>query len=91
MQHIFSSGEILYQQNIKALPEGKLTAEAIAYDNIEDNDFIFHGTIEDRKVMVQCRLVQEDFEKVSFKSQVHILMPSDILQAKWSYYKVVLD
>ena len=53
MQHVFSSGEILYQQNIKELDEGKFTAESIEYDQIAENsEFISRGIINGRKARV---------------------------------------
>jgi hypothetical protein len=89
MQHVFSSGEILYQQNVKELEEGKFTADAVFYDDIAENtEFTSHGAINDRKVRVRFRLDGSGEEKVLFKKTMNILMQSDILQARWKHCDV---
>jgi len=89
MQHVFSSGEILYQQNIKELDEGKFTAESIEYDQIAENsEFISRGIINGRKARVRFRLDDKGQEKVLFRKTMNILMQSDIIQARWEFYEV---
>lgn len=89
MQHVFSSGEILYQQNIKELDEGTFTAEAIDYDQItECTEFIGDGVINDRKARVRFRLDEKGEEKILFKKTMNILMQSDILQTRWKFYEI---
>lgn len=89
MQHVFSSGEILYQQNIRELAEGRFTAEAIFYEELaESTEFISQGTINDRKAKVRFTLDNSGEEKVLFKKAMNILMQSDIFQARWKLYEV---
>jgi hypothetical protein len=90
MQHVFSSGEILYQQNKKELDEGNFTAETILYEDImEDTEFICTGSVNGKKVRVRFHLSSGGAERVLFKKTMNILMQSDILQAKWDRY--ILD
>lgn len=90
MQHVFSSGEILYQQNVRELGEGKFTAEIIIYEGIAHNtEFTCLGTLNDRKARVRFQLDKIGEERVLSKKNINILMQSDILQSKWESY--VLD
>jgi hypothetical protein len=89
MQHVFSSGEILYQQNIKELDEGRFTAEVIFYEQLaESTEFISQGRIDERKARVRFRLDEKGEEKVLSKKAMNILMQSDIFQARWKLYEV---
>lgn len=89
MQHVFSSGEVLYQQNMKELDEGKFTAEVILYDELAENtEFISPGRVDGRKARVRFRLDGIGEEKVMLKKSMNILMQSDILQARWKHYEV---
>jgi len=89
MQHVFSSGEILYQQNIKELNEGRFAAETISYEQLfEDTEFVSQGMVDNRKARVRFRLDSSGTEKVLFKKTMNILMQSDIIQARWGVYQV---
>lgn len=89
MQHVFSSGEILYQQNIRELEEGKFTAETIFYDNITEGlEYESLGDINGRKARIRFRLDDSSEEKVLFRKTLNILMQSDIIQARWENYHV---
>ncbi len=89
MQHVFSSGEILYQQNIKELDEGRFTAEGIYYEELSENtEFISHGMVNDKKARVRFTLDNSGVAKVLFKKSMNILMQSDILQARWKLWEV---
>ncbi|MBP7174834.1 MAG: hypothetical protein KBA53_01280 [Thermoclostridium sp.] len=89
MQHDFSSGEVLYQQNIRDLNEGRFIAECIFYaEPAENTEYISQGTINDRKARVRFRLDTSGEEKVFFKKTMNILMQSDIFQAQWKLYEI---
>lgn len=89
MQHVFSSGEILYQQNVKELDEGKFTAEAISYDKItEGMEYESLGNVNGRKARIRFRLDDSSEEKVLFRMTLNILMQSDIIQARWKEYHI---
>ena len=89
MQHIFSSGELLYKENIKELTEGRLIADSLVYDEIdEDTEFICLGKIHDRKVKVRFVLAPSGTETVLFKKRLNILMQSDILNSEWQNYAI---
>lgn len=89
MHHVFSSGEILYQQNVRELDEGRFTAEAIFYEQLaESTEFLGQGTINDRKARVRFRLDSKGQEKVLYKKAMNILMQSDILQARWKFCEI---
>lgn len=89
MQHVFSSGEILYRQNIKELEEGSFTAEAIIYEQLDEStEFISLGTINNRKARVRFKLDSRGEEKVLYKKAMNILMQSDIFQALWKSFEI---
>jgi len=89
MQHVFSSGEILYQQNTRDLDEGKFTADYIFYEEpVENTEYISQGIVNDKKARVRFRLDTSGEEKVQFKKTMNILMQSDIFQAQWKLYEI---
>ncbi len=89
MRHIFSSGERLYNENIKELMEGKLIAEHLDYEDIEkDTEFVCYGEISGKNVIVRFVLEQEDIKKVIFKKTLNILMQSDIFHSQWKNYTI---
>jgi len=89
MQHNFSSGELLYRENIKELDEGVLVADYLVYDKIEsDTEYICAGKINGKDVIVRFKLDSSGTEKVLFKNSVNILMQSDIFRAGWEYYVI---
>ena len=89
MQHVFSSGEILYQQNTRDLDEGKFTADYIFYEEpVENTEYISQGTVNDRKARVRFQLDVSGEEKVLYKKAMNILMQSDIFQAHWKLYEI---
>lgn len=89
MQHTFSSGEILYHQNIKELAEGTFTAEKLLYgDIVERMAFESLGHVNGRKAKVRFWLDDSSQEKVLFRKSLNILMQSDIFQAHWTEYQI---
>lgn len=90
IQHSFSSGEILYQQNIRELEEGKLTADHILYDKISENtEFTCIGSINGKKAEVRFHLADSGRDRVMLRKNMNILMQSDIFQAEWDHYEII--
>ncbi len=84
---MFTSGEILYNENVRELKEGKLVADCIVYDGIREGmEFGCLGTMNGKKVTIQFVLDKESMEKVQLKSTLNILMQSDIFHSKWTHY-----
>lgn len=89
MQRYFSSGEILYNENVKNLKEGELVSDYLSYNDITDNmKFTCFGTVNSKKTKIQFQLDKAGMEKVMLKHNMNILMQSDILQSKWEFYKI---
>ncbi len=90
MKHLFSSGEVMYKQNEKELPEGLLAGQSLEYDSVEpDTYFLCSGTLSNRSVKVRFNLSEDDFEGVKSRHAFRILMQSDILLAKWKSYEIM--
>lgn len=88
MRHIFSSGEILYKENIRELDEGNLVAECLVYDNIQENQYICLGSIDGRQAKIRFRLNQAGEKKVLSRQGMNILMQSDIFRSEWEKYEI---
>ncbi|MCX7841864.1 MAG: hypothetical protein N2489_02160 [Clostridia bacterium] len=91
MKHYFASGEILYGKSQKELPEGTFKAEYLVYDAVGiDIEYEGIGTIGDCPVLVFFKISEESYPEIYFKNSVRILMQSDLLQADWKTYRIVL-
>ncbi len=89
MKHLFSSGEILYKDNIKKLEEGEVVAESIYYTTVEaSTEYIAEGTINGKAVEVFFKVSEEDFTQLQYKNMVRILMQSDIFTSNWIEYRI---
>lgn len=89
MKHIFSSGEEIYKKNVKELEQGTFTAEYLNYDKVEE-DTLFEavGKLDSKPVSVEFRIRKDSFGDVGFRSNIGILMQSDIIVADWESYKI---
>ncbi|NLB79527.1 MAG: hypothetical protein GX796_12005 [Clostridiaceae bacterium] len=89
MQLFFSSGEVLHKENVKELNEGTLVGENISYIGIEeDTEYKCLGKVNERGAKIIFKLTALAFERVAFKNNVNILMPSDIYQSNWEKYRI---
>lgn len=89
MRHNFSSGELLHRENVKELDEGRLVADYLVYDRIEEEtEYICVGKINEKNVTVRFKLDSFGAERVLFKNSVNILMQSDIYKTNWANYRI---
>lgn len=90
MRYAFSSGELLYEQNKKELPEGILEGQFIEYESVEpDTDFYCIGKINDEDVKVRFNISNNDFVHIKNKHCFGILMQSDLLNTDWQSYEIL--
>jgi len=89
VRHIFSSGEVLYKENVRELDEGKLVAECLVYDDIQENiEYICLGSIDGRQARIRFRLSQAGENKVLSRHSMNILMQSDVFKSEWEKYEI---
>lgn len=88
-KHLFSSGEIMYEKNLKRLDEGLFVAEFMQYADVEpDTEYICVGKLNDREAQISFSLAEDQLEHVKMKHTYRILMQSDLLNANWKQYRV---
>lgn len=88
-RHLFSSGEIMYEKNRKQLKEGLFVGEFMEYaEVVPDAEYVCVGMLNDREASVRFSLADDQMENVKMKHDYHILMQSDLLNAKWKDYRI---
>lgn len=89
MKHLFSSGEILYSQNVKKLEQGILKADTIQYGEVSEGvTYEVEGNIDERPVLVRFKIKEECYPELKFKATLKILMQSDLMDAEWEDYEI---
>ncbi len=90
MRHIFSSGELLYEQNKKELHEGILEGQFLEYEEVEPYTLFYCiGKINDKDVKVKFTISTNDFAQIKNRHSFGILMQSDIFHADWHSYEIL--
>ncbi|NLU31147.1 MAG: hypothetical protein GXX04_00795 [Clostridiaceae bacterium] len=88
-KHLFTSGEVMYEKNLKQLNEGLFKAEYMEYSDVgPDTEYICFGSLNDRKAQIIFSIADEHLENVRMKHSYNILMQSDLLSANWKSYRV---
>ncbi|MDI9515056.1 MAG: hypothetical protein GX384_03090 [Clostridiaceae bacterium] len=88
-KYLFSSGEVMFEKNLKQLEEGLFVAEFMRYADVgPDTEYICVGRLNDKEAEISFVLADDQLEHVKMKHTYNILMQSDLLNANWKEYRV---
>ncbi|MGI6083983.1 MAG: hypothetical protein ACOYIF_00900 [Acetivibrionales bacterium] len=90
MKHLFSSGEAMYEKNVKVLDEGILEGESLEYEKVDlHTKYYCTGNLNNKNARVSFTLTEKDFERIKNRHNLGILMQSDIFLAEWKDYEIL--